>query len=166
MIKFATWISRLEGTRYAKKARKIFIEDDMKGHYSWFSQVADTRKSNNLRGDNVSNNETKIRLTKNYYTSLLDRILDKTLDTGRKLRTYSKFKLTIKFEPYLDIISSANLKKLLAKFRLSSHDLEIETGRYESKLILPEQRICKIRDLSLVEDEFHFLMSQIFKFMK
>ena len=72
--------------------------------------------------------------------------------------TYSKFKLTIKIEPYHDIISSANLRKLLSKFRLSSHDLEIETGRYGNKSIPPEQRICKICDLSLVEDEVHFLM--------
>ena len=72
------------------------------------------------------------------------------------MRTYSKFKLTIKFEPYLDIISSANLRKLLSKFRLSSH--EIETGWYGSKSIPPEQRICKICDLRSVEDEFHFLM--------
>ena len=156
MIKFATRISRLEGTRYTKKALKILIEDDMKGHYNWFSQVIDIMKSNNLGEDNVSNSEIKLRLTENYKTSLLDRL--KTLDTGRKLRTYSKFKLTIKFEPYLDIISSANLRKLLSKFRLSSHDLEIETGRYGSKSILPEQRICKICDLSLVEDEFNFLM--------
>ena len=74
------------------------------------------------------------------------------------MRTYSKFKLTIKSEPYLDIISSANLRKLLCKFRLSSHDLEIETGRYGNKSIPPEQIICKICDLRLVEDEFHFLM--------
>ena len=102
MIKFATRISRLEGTRYAKKALKILIEDDMKGYYNWFSQVIDIMKSNNLREDNVSNSEIKLRLTENYKTSLLDRL--KTLDTGRKLWTYNKFKLSIKFEPYLDII--------------------------------------------------------------
>ena len=73
MIKFATRISRLEGTRYAKKALKILIEDDMKGHYNWFSQVIDIMKSNNLREDNVSNSEIKLRLTENYKTSLLDR---------------------------------------------------------------------------------------------
>ena len=37
-------------------------------------------------------------------------------------------------------------------------DLEIETVRYGSKSIPPEQRICRICDLSLLEDEFHFLM--------
>ena len=50
------------------------------------------------------------------------------------------------------------MRKLLSKFRLSSHDLEIETGRYGNESIPSEQRIFKICDLSLVEDEFHFLM--------
>ena len=81
MIKFTTRISRLEGTRYAKKALKILIEDDMKGHCNWFSQVIDIMKSNNLREVNVSNNEIKLRLTENYKTSLLDRL--KTLDTEK-----------------------------------------------------------------------------------
>ena len=54
--------------------------------------------------------------------------------------------------------NSANLRKLRSKFRLSSHDLEIETGRCVNKSMPPEQRICKICDLSLVEHEFHFLM--------
>ena len=95
MLKFATRISRLEGTRYAKKALKVLIEDDMKGRYNWFSQVIDIMKSNNLREENFSNNEIELRLTENYKTSLLDR--SKTLDTRRKFRTCSKFKLTIKF---------------------------------------------------------------------
>ena len=46
----------------------------MKGHYNWFSQVIDIMKSNNLREDNVSNSEIKLRLTENYKTSLLDRL--------------------------------------------------------------------------------------------
>ena len=61
MIKFATRTSRLEGTRYAKKALKILIEGDMKVQYNWFPQVIDIMKSNNLREDNVSNNEIKLR---------------------------------------------------------------------------------------------------------
>ena len=36
--------------------------------------------------------------------------------------------------------------------------IETETRRYGSKSIPPEQRICKICDLSSVEDEFHCLI--------
>ena len=42
---------------------------------------------------------------------------------------------------------------------LSSHDLEIERGRYGKKSTPPERRICKIcNSPNLTEDEYHFLM--------
>ena len=37
MVKFAIRISNLNGSRYANEALKVLIEDDMKGHYKWFS---------------------------------------------------------------------------------------------------------------------------------
>ena len=87
--------------------------------------------------------------------TLLDRI---TLDTATKLRTYNKFKLTINFEPHLDTISSENLRKLLSKFRVSSHDLKIETGRCAgSKLMPPEQRTCKTVPLSDDMSQIYYL---------
>ena len=44
MVKFAIRISNFNGSRYANKAFKVLIEDDMKGHYNWFSQVTDIIK--------------------------------------------------------------------------------------------------------------------------
>ena len=41
------------------------------------------------------------------------------------------------------------------KFRISSHNLEIEHGRYFN--ISADQRICKLCKLT-VEDEIHFLL--------
>ena len=50
---------------------------------------------------------------------------------------------------------------MLSKFRLSSHDLEIERGRYDKKSIKPHERYCrycKSTNYLTVGDEFHFLM--------
>ena len=45
----------------------------------------------------------------------------------------------------------------LAKFRLSNHQLESETGPYKKTRI--DQRLCKIcNENGCVEDEFHLLM--------
>ena len=44
---------------------------------------------------------------------------------------------------------------LITKFRISSHQLEIERGRYRN--IPASQRICKLCNLE-VEDELHFLL--------
>ena len=50
---------------------------------------------------------------------------------------------------------------MLSKFRLSSHYLEIELGRYGRKSTKPKQRHCKIcqaNKTQMMEDEFHFFM--------
>ena len=50
-----------------------------------------------------------------------------------KLRSYNKFKKIFKTEPYLVNQSLYKYQKILAKFRLSTHRLRIETARYNSK---------------------------------
>ena len=57
---------------------------------------------------------------------------------------------------YLDFIYEKKFKTAFTKFRLSSHDLAIERGRYEN--IPRDERICKNCNLNMVENEFHFLL--------
>jgi len=72
-----------------------------------------------------------------------------------KLRTYCKFKVCLKREKYLDCIPNTIFKKALARFRVSSHDLYIESGR---RMGLPTtQRLCPF-GCNQIEDEFHFLL--------
>jgi hypothetical protein len=47
-----------------------------------------------------------------------------------------------------------NSRKILTKFRLSDHKLEIEIGRY--KKVPREQRICKA--CKVLDDEKHFFL--------
>ena len=64
----------------------------------------------------------------------------------------------VKFESYLDILKNQKQRKIYSKFRLSSHDLEIERGRYGSKSTPVNKRICNLCSDGKVEDEFHFLI--------
>ena len=59
---------------------------------------------------------------------------------------------------YLMLKSDAEnkYKVALSRFRTSSHDLRIETGRYDN--IPQEQRLCNSCNMEKVEDEFHFLL--------
>ena len=61
---------------------------------------------------------------------------------------------------YLRIPLRSSLRKQLAKLRLSSHTLAIETGRWHTPQSIPkENRVCKIcNDGNSVEDEYHFVM--------
>ena len=46
----------------------------------------------------------------------------------------------------------------LTRFRISSHNLRIETGRYDQRKIKPEDRLCIYCRSQAVEDEQHFLL--------
>lgn len=59
-------------------------------------------------------------------------------------------------QPYLcKPISSAH-KRIITKFRLSSHKLYIETGRYVG--LNRTERLCQNCDTHNIEDEFHFML--------
>lgn len=75
-------------------------------------------------------------------------------DHGNKLRTYRTFKTNFSFEKYLEW-GDYKKRKLLTKFRISNHDLEIEKGRYIG--IKDSQRICKLCSTE-TETEIHFLL--------
>ena len=72
-----------------------------------------------------------------------------------KLRSYLKFKCNFGFEEYLNIVSNFELRRSISKFRMSSHHLEIERGRYQG--IPPDSRICKKCGSGEIEDKIPFL---------
>lgn len=74
-----------------------------------------------------------------------------------KLRTFKTFKNNYKMENYINMKLDKQMIFNFARLRISNHSLEIETGRYKKKTL--EQRLCKICNDDLIEDEMHFLMT-------
>ena len=68
--------------------------------------------------------EIKQRILDQYYQSWYSDI-----NNSQRLASYSRIKHSFESESYLDYISERKYKIALSKFRLSSHNLEIETGR-------------------------------------
>ena len=67
-------------------------------------------------------------------------------------RTFADFQ----FQDYLDIITLRKFRIAMTKFRVASHRLEVETGRWSRLNAIPfEERKCKI--CNQLEDEFLFL---------
>ena len=75
-----------------------------------------------------------------------------------KLRTYKLFKKDFRLENYLMEIENTKHALALTRFRISSHNLRIETGRYDQRKIKPEDRLCIYCRSQAVEDEQHFLL--------
>ncbi len=76
-----------------------------------------------------------------------------------KLRIYKKFKQDFRLENHLLHLENKGHQIALTKFRISSHNLRIETGRYENNSKLePYERLCIFCDRLAIENEFHFLL--------
>ena len=75
----------------------------------------------------------------------------------RKLKFYNTFKKEFKPEGYLDKIEHISARKQFAKFRISNHQLQIETGRYRTDKIFNPNCICQLCNLNETEDENHLL---------
>ena len=74
-----------------------------------------------------------------------------------KLRTCALFKNVFQKEKYMSVIKDTNIRKCFMWFRISSHKLEIEWGRY--KKLPVKDRLCKLCNSGAVEDEKHFIFN-------
>ena len=71
------------------------------------------------------------------------------------LITYSLYKTNFGIEIYLKYISKPKFRIALPKLRASSHDLEIERGRYVRPKLNLNERMCM--SCHVIEDEEHFV---------
>ena len=74
--------------------------------------------------------------------------------TGSKTRYYLDLKETYGVEHYLHCIPKASLRMSLTKFRLRSHNLNVEIGSY-ARQNRDQKRLCQC--CSVLEDESHVL---------
>ena len=61
-------------------------------------------------------------------------------------------------EGYLLLLPNLEHMSTIARFRMSSHTLGIETGRHAKPKTPKEERKCRYCNLDDVEDEEHFLL--------
>jgi hypothetical protein len=99
----------------------------------------------------------------NYYPILKQRIRDQFIQSWMegihnlpKLEIYSRYNKTFNFEEYFSFVKNEKLRKIFTRFRLSSHTLNIETGRYQR--LERNERTCKLCPQNVLESEYHFLL--------
>lgn len=80
-----------------------------------------------------------------------------SVNNSNRLLMYSRYKHDLIFENYLDFISEKKYRIALSQFRLSSHELEIERGRYTN--VGRDDRICLFCNRNQIENEYHFLLT-------
>ena len=124
--------------------------------------VTTARSLASLYDINISDNYEIIKLkVRQHFQSYIMDNLNQHIIQDKKLKTYVLFKTTFKFEPYLDVLTNFSVRSNFAKLRLSAHNLQIETGRYDMKKIPRAERYCaycKSLGIFVLEDEIHFLI--------
>ena len=82
----------------------------------------------------------------------------KDIESSSKLRTYALVKKYFCVEPYILHIRGNHLITAIARYRMSSHDLNIERGRFNNPITPKNQRICTRCQLNEIDDEIHLLL--------
>ena len=78
------------------------------------------------------------------------------LDNSSRAIFYSRI-ANFRFQPYIDTLNIRKIRNSLARLRLSSHRLCIETGRWNKPVSTPlSDRKCTF--CNTLEDEYHFVM--------
>ena len=105
----------------------------------------------------INNEQLNPVQLKNLYKQLYTEKWQNTIkDVDGKLFTYSKLKPHFRYENYLCHVKIGQHRAALTKLRTSSHNLNIETGRYTRPKTPKEERLCTT--CNVIEDEYHFLI--------
>ena len=97
----------------------------------------------------------KSNMESKFTQNLMSDINNSTINP--KLRTYKIFKFEHRLEPYLSILHNKKYQRYIAQFRVSSHKLGIEVGRYQKPPITLKERICKHCPGDNLDDELHLI---------
>ena len=82
----------------------------------------------------------------------------KNIESSSKLRTYALVKKYFCVEPYILHIRGNHLITAMARYRISSLDLNIERGRIKIPITAKNQRICTTCEINEIDDEIHLLL--------
>lgn len=164
VINYWKRIMSLEQSNLVRQAYHSLMELNRLNQPNWCTVVQDILKEANL--ENCWDNQTiekesiqkiKIMIHQNFMSNCIREIQNS--EKNPKLRTYKLFKTEFKLENYLIMSNNYNHTVSLARLRISSHNLAIETGRYTKPKTPIIDRKCIHCSMNEVETEQHFLLS-------
>ena len=129
---FQTWI-----TRVSELARRYGID------------INETASIGSVQFKLMCSNMIKQKIINKWHAEINNR-------PNTTIETYALYKSQYVSEKYLDLISNPKYRVAVSKLRASSHNLEIERGRYTRPKVNPENRLCPL--CYVVDNEIHFVV--------
>lgn len=162
-IKYWSRILSFDNTHIVKQAYLTLLDTYKSGQNNWCTIICNILNEANLHScwqDQIFDEKNLLTLKERLSKHFMDKCINEIHDSDKypKLRTYKTFKSEFKSENYLTWPCSKGHTVALTKFRLSSHNLAIETGRYTRPKTPSSERKCTLCEEDQVEDEKHFLL--------
>ena len=165
IINYWIKLEKLPANNILKKCLNEQKEINTSGNNAWVAKIIHILNEHYPQRDHLrlANNELesiiktfKSKIYDKCQDTILAEINDSTLQP--KLRTYKLFKTDYRLEPYLLLNLSRKMYNKIARFRVSSHNLRIETGRHENPILPAAERLCLKCSMHEIEDEKHCLI--------
>ena len=162
VIKYLVNLNHKQESNLVSKVYQHLIYLDSIGKYIWVTSVKNLFKNCKLALLSIDSIDDSLYQT--FKETLHAQYIGNWMNSMANIvqnpivRSYVCFKDEFRLESYLFNINDFNLRNVLSKFRLSSHSLEIESGRHKRPKTPVENRLCTVCDLNIVEDEVHFLL--------
>ena len=147
-------------SRFVRKCYNMMLKDDADGYANWVTGVRSCLERNGFgivwQNQMVASESMFLRQFVNRLEDCFLQDWNSNIITNHKLSFYSHYKTEFNFEKYLEVLDIRKFRFTYTNFRIGSHDLEIERGRYRK--IPRENRICRLCNSNTIEDEYHFLL--------
>ena len=161
LLRFWLRLCKLPENRVVKKVFNHDFELSQRGRVSPGYHVKSMLEQAGL--DYVWENKNSGKLNK----SILNKVLQSEMKVFQisnkndmqdmsRLTIYRQIKHSAELEKYINIIRDRTQRGLMAKARMGTLPIRVETGRYRN--IPREERLCQFCDGQEVEDEIHILL--------
>ena len=162
-IKYWLHLLRLEPHRYPKQCYDMLFKLDNAGRDTWATSVKQLLYSFDFGyvwlAQGAGDHQIFLNTFKQRLIDCYSQKIHSEIESTSKGKHYQNFKSLVTVEKYLSINLNYDLKKVLANFRCSCHQLMIEKGRHLG--IDRELRYCPLcltLNVRVVEDELHFFL--------
>ena len=161
-VKYWCRILKLSQSHPVRNAYNMLLELDGIGFTNWCSRIRSVLERAGLdqiwESQNIGDTNKFMLLFKESIVRIFTQQWRKDIESSSKLRTYALVKKYFCVEPYILHTRGNHLITSMARYRMSSHDLNIERGRYNNPITPINQRICTRCELNEIDDEIHLLL--------
>ena len=168
MVRYYHRLVKMEDTRLTKL---VYLWDKSLAVQSWTSEVKsvfeDSNQSTIFESGHLFPIKATVKNLEEYFLKIQQASLELQCLNMSKLRTFLTFKNFLSVPSYLTKPLTFVQRRIMAKIRLGSLALRIETGRYSRPRLLENERTCQVCRLDTdqieligeVESEIHFIFN-------